>query len=96
MYGHGRDTVVIDGEMSLLLEGTADCNLLVPESGEAGVFTALHEGYPVYQGPYEVTPTEATQTFNTTFKSTTQNFVVNPIPTNYGRISWNGSVLTVS
>lgn len=93
---YAQDTVVIDGEMSLLLEGTADCDLLIPEGGESGIITAIHEGYPVYEGTYEVTPTEATQTFNTTFKSTTQDFIVNPIPTNYGRISWNGSVLTVS
>lgn len=92
----GQDTVVIDGELSLLLEGSADCTLLVPESGETGVFTAIHEGYPVYEGPYEITPTEEMQTFSTTFRSTTQNIVVNPIPSNYGLISWNGSTLTVS
>lgn len=49
-----------------------------------------------YDGPYEVTPTEQTQTLATAGKSLGSNVVINPIPRNYGRITWNGSVLTVS
>lgn len=29
-------------------------------------------------------------------KTTQQNIVINPIPSNYGLITWNGSVITVS
>lgn len=49
-----------------------------------------------YEGPYEVTPTRQTQTLATEGKHTTANIVVNPIPNNYGLITWNGSTLTVS
>lgn len=49
-----------------------------------------------YDGPYEATPTAAAQTFPTTGKLMVRDFTVNPIPSNWGLISWNGSVLTVS
>lgn len=49
-----------------------------------------------YDGPYEVTPTQSTQTLETALKTCVQNIVINPIPSNYGLITYNGSVLTVS
>ena len=49
-----------------------------------------------YEGPYEFTPTQSTQTIEIAFKQATENIIINPIPSNYGLISWNGSVLTVS
>lgn len=89
-------TVVLDGELSLLVSGQADCELLIPESGESGVFMALREAYPVYDGPMEITPTRQTQVLNTTLKSLIGDIVVKPIPPEYGLITWNGSTLTVS
>ena len=53
-------------------------------------------GTPSYTGVYEATPSAVTQTFETDGYRMTQNFVVNPIPSNYGLITWNGSVITVS
>lgn len=49
-----------------------------------------------YTGEYEVTPSEETQILQTMNKNMTQNVTINPIPSDYGRITWNGSVLTVS
>ena len=49
-----------------------------------------------YEGPYEVTPTQSTQTLSTELKTCTQDIIINPIPSNYGLIAWNGSALTVS
>lgn len=48
-----------------------------------------------YSGPYNVTPSEETQTLVTAGKVLAANVVVNPIPDNYGRIAWNGSSLSV-
>lgn len=53
-------------------------------------------GYPFYQGPYEVTPTQETQILYTKDKATTDNIVVNPIPEYYGLITYNGSGIKVS
>lgn len=49
-----------------------------------------------YAGPYEFTPTQSTQTAAVADKVCTQNITINPIPSNYGLITWDGSVLTVS
>ncbi len=51
---------------------------------------------PNYQGPYEVTPAIEAQVLGTANRTTTRNIVVNPIPNNYGLITWNGAFLTVS
>lgn len=49
-----------------------------------------------YDGPVEVTPTQETQTLATQGLFVDENIVINPIPSNYGLITWDGSVLTVS
>lgn len=49
-----------------------------------------------YDGPYAVTPSAEEQTLNTANKMLASNIVVNPIPSNYGLISWDGVVITVS
>ena len=49
-----------------------------------------------YTGPYTVTPTQSTQVFATEDLRMTQDLTINPIPSNYGLITWDGSVLTVS
>ena len=51
---------------------------------------------PVYSGPYTVTPSQSTQVLSTQNKKTTSNITINPIPSNYGLITWNGSYLKVS
>lgn len=49
-----------------------------------------------YTGEYIVTPTAEAQTLETKHLRMTDNITVNPIPSNYGLIAWNGSFLTVS
>lgn len=56
----------------------------------------MPDPYPAYDGPMEVTPTRETQTLATAMRSLTGNVIINPIPQNYGLITWNGSTLTVS
>lgn len=51
---------------------------------------------PYYDGSYEVDPTNEPQVFHTHGLKMRSDFVVGPIPQNYGLITWNGSVLTVS
>ena len=49
-----------------------------------------------YDGPYEFTPTQEAQTVNIQYKTALQNITINPIPSNYGLVTWNGSIMTVS
>lgn len=70
-------------------EGSVSVNLGIETQIVAG---SLDE----YEGPYSVTPTEEAQTLQTKNFRMTDNIVVNPIPSNYGLITWNGSIITVS
>lgn len=49
-----------------------------------------------YTGPMTVTPSRFSQTLLTNERYLTGNITVNPIPSNYGLITWDGSTLTVS
>lgn len=66
-------------------------------TADARIITKLQHGeYEDYTGSYQVTPSQQTQTLQTSGKVLIQNIVVNPIPSNYGLITWNGATLTVS
>jgi len=72
---------------------------LTVSGGDAVLFKVEQTGAvlpPTYDGAYEVTPTEDTQILETHGKIMAHDVQVNPIPNNYGLITWNGSVLTVS
>lgn len=81
------DRIILDGELSLNipLDGTPDKVLKVAEYD-----------LPVYDGITEITPSNQAQVLQTSNKALTRNIVVNPIPSNYGLITWNGNILTVS
>lgn len=67
-------------------------------SVSAGFGTPMARDYvdhDAYTGSYEITPTDETQTIPTANLLAAQDFVINPIPSDYGHISWNGSVITV-
>lgn len=49
-----------------------------------------------YTGEYIVTPSAVQQTLETAGKILRENVIVEPIPSNYGLITWNGSTLLVS
>lgn len=50
-----------------------------------------------YEGPFEATPTDKAQVFQTGGKLMGNNFVVNPIPKEYGLISYNqDGIITIT
>jgi len=49
-----------------------------------------------YTGDYVVTPSNELITLETKDKRMTDHVKINPIPSNYGLITWNGSTITVS
>lgn len=49
-----------------------------------------------YTGSYTWTPTQSRQTIPIRNKMATSDIIINPIPENYGLITWNGVTLTVS
>ncbi|MDT3386994.1 MAG: hypothetical protein LIR46_04415 [Bacteroidota bacterium] len=49
-----------------------------------------------FGGPYDITPSQSEQVVEIEGLKATHNIVVAPIPNNYGLITYNGSILTVS
>lgn len=58
----------------------------------------MGEGYipTIYHGSTDITPTDSAQVLNTQGMVVGENIIIEPIPSNYGLITWNGSTLTVS
>ena len=58
------------------------------------------EGIPIYPETYtgetSVTPSEEEQILRTGGLYVTDHIHIDPIPSNYGKITYNGSVITVS
>lgn len=53
-------------------------------------------GGETYGGEYVFTPSAQTQTVEIAGKTARENIIINPVPSNYGLITWNGSTITVS
>ena len=52
--------------------------------------------YPLrYNGAYTFTPSSEPQTIRTAEKLLGYDITINPIPSNYGRIDWNGQTLQI-
>lgn len=76
--------IELDGELSQ--EASLDGTLTLPKTVDM----------PPYEGEYTITPTDLTQILETSGLRMTDDIVINPIPNNYGLVSWNGSWLTIS
>lgn len=70
-------------------------NLSAPATIE-GDLSIPSSGSVIYTGAYEFTPTRETQVINIDHKEALRNITINPIPQNYGLITYNGSIITVS
>ena len=89
------DTVVLDGTCTLT--NCLDGNCTLTSQVDGNPFTVLKvRDVDYYTGTYEATPSAETQTLNTAGLTMTDNITINPIPNNYGLITWNGATLTVS
>lgn len=56
----------------------------------------VREKIDEYSGAYSVTPSSETQVLRTANTKLDRNITVDPIPSNYGLVQWNGQFLTVS
>lgn len=48
-----------------------------------------------YHGAYSFTPSEDAQIIETAGKLLRENIIIEPIPSYYGRVEWDGSALTI-
>ena len=87
-----------DLRITLHVEPESDTSLHVDEVDDMGLTLAerFDGGGTPYSGRYEVTPSEFTQVLETAYRKMAANVIVNPIPSNYGLVTYNGSTITVS
>ena len=89
--------IVVDVEVA---ESTQQINVEIQENIHAydievaeKIVTSL---VPNYEGEYSFTPTQTEQIVEVGGKKALENIVINPIPSNYGLITYNGTYITVS
>lgn len=78
---------------NIVLSGSVAVNTL---KLEGNIINGGTRSFPDYHGEYEFTPNHETQILNTKNTALMQNIVINPIPSNYGQITWNGAYILVS
>ena len=93
---HG--TLAEDIELDVILAETTTLHATLGNVSKMSASLTIPpvRGGIAYYGEYEVTPSTEEQVLPTSGKILSQNITINPIPSNYGQIAWNGSVLTVS
>ena len=85
------------GALDAEITATQEITGAIDQVGEIqGKITLGSSGAEPYSGEYEVSPSEELQKLNTRGKIMTAEVQVNPIPPNYGLITWTGSTLIVS
>ena len=78
-----------------VLEASIVTNEVVLQTDTATTINVA-ERVPTYDGAYEFTPSDSEQVIEIEEKKATANIVINPIPEGWGKITWDGSILTVS
>lgn len=88
------ETRVINAEVRLEQSVTAVVDNSALVVGVIDIPSAV--GVREYTGDYTFTPTQESQTIPIEGLTATQDITINPIPSNYGLITWDGATLTVS
>ena len=88
--------VVIEGEVNLssLIDGEMALTSVI--DGEVDKVLLVDLAHSHYVGPTEIEPTNTMQTISTAGLLMDDDIIIDPIPSNYGLITWNGAYLTVS
>ena len=89
---------IAESDSVVLTAGSDSLSLKRGESDSISIKAS--EGTPIVSNPYtgatDVIPSEQVQTLETAGKELLRNITVQPIPSNYGKITYNGSTILVS
>lgn len=88
------DIVVLDGSCILTNRIDGTCNLINRLDGFVDkVFFISSDEY--YTGSYDIEPGDEEIVLPVEQLKMNADLKIEPVPSNYGRLSWNGSTLTV-
>ena len=85
---------VMDLQVSVEVSPPLEVAVLTPAPVMIGI--AREDAVPAFSGGYEVTPGDEAQTIPCAGLRMAGDITINPVPSNYGRIQWDGSTITVS
>lgn len=86
-----NDILIGQIKSAVQLQGSLSC-----EEQLSGSFHLFELPENQYQGSYVFTPSAQSQTIHTGGTTLLSNITINPIPSNYGLITHDGTVITVS
>lgn len=92
-------TIEVTAEFtSNIIEATATImqNMVEADASLTTNVTHYHSDYPDYEGETVFTPTEYTQTIPTGHTVLLSDITINPIPSNYGRITYSGGIISIT
>lgn len=86
------------GELTGVLTAgaTISGSLISPQTLQGTLTVPSAVNVTLYDGDYEFTPSTSPQIIGIEDKMAVQDIVINPIPNNYGLITWDGTKITVS
>lgn len=87
--------LMLNADMSINIVMDGDFSYSNVMDGELGVIQTYSD-FDTYTGVTTVTPTEEQQILFTNGKLVPSDITIEPIPTNYGKITYNGSTITVT
>lgn len=85
------------GKLTQISQGTIRISSVTGGTIHPAQIAIAHVDFPSepYEGAYEFTPSGVAQTIAISGKISEHDITINPIPSNYGRIDWNGSTLQI-
>lgn len=84
-------------EMRVIEDETIKLDIAGNETIKLDIAGICYPVYPEnYKGPYTVTPSRNRQVLKAGGMMASEDITVEPIPSNYGLITWNGAFITVS
>ena len=94
MDGIVNGTGTITGALSSVETLSGSLSPPASMSGELSIPTYID--VDIYDGPTEITPGEEEQMLETQNKTLTNRITIQAIPRNYGKVTWDGSKLTIT
>lgn len=85
---------LLHGDFSNGTEVNSTIDILEVLNGEYGSFQRV-TSYDTYKGETNIIPTQEVQVLQTLGKGMEDNIIIQPIPNNYGKITYNGAYLKV-
>ena len=86
--------MIQDGQTNLKLQSDGDANVVLRIDGQSSI-QYNYSDTPEFTGEYLYTPSETEQTINIANHKAIENIVIQAIPSNWGKVSWNGAELHI-